>query len=121
MTDACDVGIGSVLIQEDDLGIDHPVCYFSKKLNRHQQAYSTIEKEALAIVLSLQHFEVYLDAAIKPIPVFTDHNPLTFLHKTKSKNQKLLRWCLIIQEFDIEIHHVKGKENLVADALSRCF
>lgn len=51
-TDASDVGIGCVLTQEDCNGIDHPICYYSKKLNRHQNNYSTIEKECLAIILS---------------------------------------------------------------------
>lgn len=69
-TDASDVGVGSVLLQEDDQNVDHPVCYFSKKLNRHQQHYSTVEKEALALILALQHFEVYLEAATPPIVVY---------------------------------------------------
>nr|XP_054760876.1 uncharacterized protein LOC129267163 [Lytechinus pictus] len=55
--DACDVGVGAVLLQEDEEGIEKPVCYFSKKLNRFQKKYSTIEKEALSLVLALQQFE----------------------------------------------------------------
>nr|XP_054775109.1 uncharacterized protein LOC129283299 [Lytechinus pictus] len=58
--DACDVGVGAVLLQEDEEGIEKPVCYHSKKLNRFQKKYSTIEKEALSLVLALQQFEVYL-------------------------------------------------------------
>lgn len=58
--DASAVGAGAVLLQEDEEGIDHPVCYFSKKYNRHQLNYSTIEKETLALLLALQHFEVYV-------------------------------------------------------------
>ena len=57
--DASDVGAGSVLLQEDDNGVDHPVCYFSKKFNKHQRNYSTIERECLSLILALQHFEVY--------------------------------------------------------------
>ena len=59
--DASDKGIGSVLVQDDEK-VDHPVCYFSKKLNKHQQNYSTIEKECPALILSLKHVEVYLSA-----------------------------------------------------------
>nr|XP_054761448.1 uncharacterized protein LOC129267850 [Lytechinus pictus] len=55
--DACDVGVGAVLLQEDEEGIEKPVCYFSKKLNRFQKKYSTIEKEPLSLVLALQQFE----------------------------------------------------------------
>ena len=43
--DASDVGAGSVLLQEDDNGVDHPVCYYSKKINKHQRNYSIMEKE----------------------------------------------------------------------------
>ena len=119
--DASDVGVGSVLLQEDDFGVCHPVCYFSKKLNSHQRNYATIEKEALAVILAVQHFEVYLYAAARPIVIFSDHNPLTFVHKMKNKNQRLLRWSLTLQEFDLVIQHIKGRDNLIADALSRCF
>ena len=57
--DASDVGAGSVLLQEDDNGVDHPVCYYSKTFNKHQRNYSSIEKECLSLILALQHLEVY--------------------------------------------------------------
>ena len=104
----------------DDNCIDHPVCYFSKKLNKHQRNYSTIEKECLALILALTHFEVYISSsAVHPIIVFSDHNPLTFIDKVRCKNQRLLRWSLMLQEFNIEIRHIHGKDNIIADALSR--
>ncbi len=53
--DASAYGAGAVLLQEDSTGIEHPVSYFSKKFSRHQQVYSTVEKEALALVLAVQH------------------------------------------------------------------
>ena len=77
---------GAVLFQEDDRGIDHPLCYFSKKFTTTQKRYCTTEKELLALVLALQYFEIYVTAAEGPIVIFTDHNPLTFLHKVKNKN-----------------------------------
>lgn len=117
--DASDVGVGGVLIQEDKSGVDHPVCYFSKKLNKHQKNYSTIEKECLALILALQHFEVYVTSALSPIIVYSDHNPLTFINKMKDKNRRLLRWSLILQEYNIDIKHIRGKDNVIADALSR--
>lgn len=76
--DACAMGAGAVLLQEDHMGIDHPICYFSRKFSKCQQRYSTIEQEALALLLSLQHFEVYLGGSSSPIIVYTDHNPLFF-------------------------------------------
>ncbi len=54
--DASAYGAGAVLLQEDCNGIEHPVSYFSKKFNRHQQVYSTVEKEALALILAVQTF-----------------------------------------------------------------
>ena len=56
--DASDIGVGGVLLQEDDDGIDHPVCYFSCKFDSHQCHYSTCEKEPLVLLLSLKHFDV---------------------------------------------------------------
>ena len=79
--DASDVGAGGVLLQKDNNGVDHPVCYFSKKFNKHQKNYSTVEKECLSLILALQHFELYLTSSSSPIVVFSDHNPLTFIHK----------------------------------------
>ena len=109
--DASAVGAGAVLLQEDDQGIDHPVSYFSRKFNKHQLNYSTIEKEALALLFGLQHFEVYLGSSVKPIKVFTDHNPLVFLSRMYNHNQRLMRWSLIIQDYHLEICHKKGTEN----------
>ena len=58
--DASDTGIGAMLCQKDDLGESHPVAFFSKKLNEPQRKYSTIEKETLALIAALNHFEVYV-------------------------------------------------------------
>ena len=117
--DASDVGIGAVLFQEDNNGIDHPVCYFSKKLNKHQKNYSTIEKKCFALILAIQQFEVHLTSSTSPIVVFSDHNPLGFLHKLKNKNQRLLRWSLLLQDFNLDVRHIKEKNNIKPDVLSR--
>ena len=73
--DASDVAAGGVLLQEDQGGIDHPVCYFSRKFNKNQKNYSTIEKECLALILALQHFNVYVSSPEFPLIVYSDHNP----------------------------------------------
>ena len=57
---ASDVGAGSVLLQEDDNGVDHSVCYFPKTFYKHHRNYSTIEKECLSLILALQHFFSYI-------------------------------------------------------------
>ena len=116
---ASDIGAGAVLLQEDDKGIDHPLCYFSKKFTNTQKRYCTTEKELLALILALQYFEIYVTAAKGPIVIFTDHNPLTFLHKVKNKNQRLMRWSLLLQQYCLDIQHIRGRDNIIADALSR--
>lgn len=118
--DASACGAGAVLLQEDSQSIDHPVSYFSKKFNKHQLNYSTIEKEALSLLLALQYFEVYLGSSSQPVSVFTDHNPLVFLAHMQNSNQRLMRWSLLLQDFNLQIRHKKGTENVIADALSRC-
>ena len=87
--------------------------------NKHQKNYSTIEKEYLSLILALQDFEVYQTSSSSPTVVFSDHNRLIFIHKMKNKNQRLLRWSLLLQEYNLDIRHIKGKYNIISDALSR--
>ena len=101
--DASDIGMGAILLLEDSVGVDHPVCYYSKKFGCHQRNYSTVEKETFALVLSLQYFEVYLSSTIAPVEVFTDHNPLVYIERMKNHNKRLLRWSLVLQEFQLKI------------------
>ena len=118
--DSSDVGTGSLLVQEASDGLDHHVSYFSKKFLKYQKNYSVVEKETLDLVLALEHFDVALGSTPFKIKVYTDHNPLTFLKTMKNKNQRLVRWSLALQEYNLEIQHIPGSENGVADALSRC-
>lgn len=69
-------------------------------------------------MLALQHFEVYLGGS-SCVTVYTDHNPLVFLHRMRNSNQCLMTWSLIIQEYNLNIQYRKGSENVIADALSR--
>ena len=106
VTDVSDLGVGAVLLQEDDMGHQKPVSYFSKKLNIHQRRYSTIEKECLGLVSAVQHFDVYLSNSSE-VTVFTDHNPLTFLKRSRNKNQRLFRWSLFLQPYGLTVVHTK--------------
>lgn len=63
-------------MQEGEDGLDHPDCFFSPKFLKHQYNYSINEKEALALLLAFQHFEVYVGSISFPVIVFTGHNPL---------------------------------------------
>lgn len=114
--DSSNLATGAVLFQCHD-GIEYPICYFSHKLDKHQKQYSTIEKEALGLLLAVRAFSVYFGST--PVKVYTDHNPLVFIQKMANYNQKLLRWCLELQQYNLEIIHRPGKENFFADLLSR--
>lgn len=111
-TDASNISIGSVLSQNN-----HPIAYYSRTLNTAERNYSTIERELLAIVDSTKHFRPYLYG--QKFVIETDHNPLVWLSKIKEPNSRLIRWRLKLEEFNYEIKYTKGKENSVADALSR--
>ncbi|CAM4682683.1 unnamed protein product [Caretta caretta] len=89
----------------------------SKKLLPREQHYAAIEKECLAMVWALKKLEPYLFG--RHFTVYTDHSPLTWLHQMKGANAKLLRWSLLLQDYDMDVVHVKGSANLIADALSR--
>jgi RNase H-like domain found in reverse transcriptase/Reverse transcriptase (RNA-dependent DNA polymerase)/Integrase zinc binding domain/Integrase core domain/SCAN domain len=114
--DASNIAVGGHLFQVID-GIEHPICYWSKKLDVHQQRYSTVEKEALGLILAVRAFSVYFGST--KVTVYTDHNPLVFLQKMCNHNQKLLRWCLELQQYNLNIHHRPGKDNIIPDLLSR--
>ena len=114
--DASDLAIGANLFQTVD-GIEHPVCYYSKRLNSHQQNYATVEKEAFALISAVRVFNIYFGT--HPVTVYSDHSPLQFLKKMSNHNQKLLRWSLELQEYNLEILHRPGCKNLIPDILSR--
>ena len=109
-TDASDYGIRAVLLQEDDDGKLHPVGYHLK-FYAHQKNYSMIEKEVLALIDSLKHFEIYVSTSASPTIMFIDHNTLVFIHKIKNTNRRLLSWRLLAQEFNLEIRHIAGRQH----------
>ncbi|RDX92437.1 Retrovirus-related Pol polyprotein from transposon 17.6, partial [Mucuna pruriens] len=82
-----------------------------------QLNYTTTEKELLTIVFSLDKFRSYLLGS--KIIVFSNHATLKFLLKKSDAKPKLIRWMLLLQEFNIETKDKKGVENPVVDHLSR--
>ena len=113
-TDASDRGVGAFLSQCDESGLDHPVAYFSRKLLPHEERYSTIEKECLAIKLGVKAFKVYLLG--KPFTIQMDHRALEWLDHLKEDNACLTRWSLSLQ---FTVCHQAGKANANADVLSQ--
>ena len=116
-TDASNVGIGAVLLQQDDSDSWRPIAYISRALTKSEQNYSTTEKEFLAVVWSFQKFHPYLHGTM--VQVETDHQPLISLIQKTHPPGRLLRWALALQEYKFTMIYRRGQSNVVADALSR--
>ncbi|KAL4319993.1 hypothetical protein GQ457_18G008690 [Hibiscus cannabinus] len=116
MCDASDYAVGAVLGQRKGK-VFHHIYYASKTLNDAQVNYTTTEKELLATIFAFVKFRSYLIGA--KVTVYTDHSAIKYLRSKKDAKPRLIRWILLLQEFDMEIIYRKGTENQVADHLSR--
>ncbi|GJZ72897.1 reverse transcriptase domain-containing protein [Tanacetum coccineum] len=116
MCDASDFAIGAVLGQRK-MKHFQPIHYASKTMTEAQIHYTTTEKEMLAVVYAFEKFRPYL--VLSKSIVYTDHSALKYLMNKHDAKPRLLRWVLLLQEFDITIRDKKGSENLAADHLSR--
>lgn len=116
--DASDGAISSVLVQKDTLtNEERPIAFASRKLRGAEIHYTTTEKECLAIVFGVEKFTQYIEGV--PFEIITDHSALLWLLKQSNLKGRLARWVLKLQQFDFDIKHVKGKCNIVPDAISR--
>jgi hypothetical protein len=116
MCDASDFAIGAVLGQRIDkkLNVIH---YASKILDPAQKNYATTEKEFLAIVFACHKFRPYIIDS--KFTIHTDHAAIMYLMAKKDAKPRLVRWVLLLQEFDLHIVDRKGAKNPVTDNLSR--
>jgi transposase InsO family protein len=114
-TDACDTGIGAYLFQVDEKGNELPIGFLSRALKGAELNWSTFEQEGYAIHQALKKFE-YLLRDVK-FTLRTDHRNLLYMNMKAS--DKVLRWKLDIQQFDFDVEHIPGPDNIVADLYSR--
>ncbi|GJS91593.1 reverse transcriptase domain-containing protein [Tanacetum coccineum] len=116
MCDASDFAIGAVLGQRKNKHFQL-IHYASKTMTEAQAHYTTTEKELLAVVYAFEKFRSYL--VLSKSIVYTDHSAIKYLFAKKDAKPRLMRWILLLQEFDVVIRDKKGAENLAADHLSR--
>ena len=115
-TDASEYGLGAVLSQEVN-GCEKVVAYASRVLNKAERKYSVTRKELLAVVTFAKHFRSYLLG--RRFVLRTDHSALQWLYSFKEPEGQTARWLEMLQEFDFEVIHRRGRDHGNADALSR--
>ena len=115
-TDASGYGVGAVLTQEKE-NCSMPVAYFSRRLSKSERNYSVSERELYAIVLAVEYFRQFIYGT--KFNIITDHKPLQYLLTAKELSSKLLRWINRLGHYEYNIIYRKGKQNIVADSLSR--
>ncbi len=108
--------MGAVLLQEKD-GDIFPVAYHSRKLKPAEKNYSTVERELLAVVDGIKKFYFYLYG--DEFVLQTDHMPLESLRTSKNANSRIMRWALYLQQFQMRVQYIRGRDNVGADVLSR--
>ena len=118
MVDASNQSIGAVVQQHAREGWQ-PLSFFSRKLTDTEQKYSTYDRELLAAYGAVKHVKHFIDG--REFTLYTDHKPLTYaLHQNPEKaSPRQLRHLDFIAQFTADIRHISGKDNVVADALSR--
>lgn len=114
--DASGLGIGAVLSQDQGNGT-RPIAFMSKKLQPAETRYRVHEQELLAIVCALKEWRHYLHGA--KFTVETDHKSLKYIQTQPTLTSRQARWIELLSEFDYEVKYKEGKDNVVADALSR--
>lgn len=114
--DASDYAFGSVLMQEYD-GVLHPVCYYSRKFTAAEVNYPVHDREFLAIIDSIKTWMHYVEGVA--LTIKSDHKSLRHFWQQTTLSKRQIRWLDAIQHLDLHIEYIPGKDNVLADALSR--
>ena len=114
-TDASHDCVGACLVSKTG----QPISFASKKLTPTETRWSTIDKEAYAVVWAMQKLRPFLLG--RHFSVLSDHQPLKYLLQAKNVNAKVHRWRIMVAEFDFDVQYIPGNQNVVADSLSRIF
>ena len=119
-TDASFDGIGGVLLQKDENGIEKPIHFVSRSLKPAEKNYSITDLEGTAATYCVQKFKSYISGNKNETLLFTDHKPLVGLFKNKeTNNSRQTRWVLLLSMLKVKVLYEPGKKNVIADALSR--
>ena len=116
MCDASDFAMGAVLGQRTEK-LFKAIYYASKTFNEAQENYSTTEKKMLAMVFACEKFRPYILGS--HVIIHTNHAAIRYLMAKKYVKPRLIRWLLLLQEFDLKIKDKKGSDNVIANYLSR--
>ena len=117
--DASDFAFGAQLLQEGGDGIARPVSYYSAKMSGPQLNYPIYDKEMLAIVESLCHWQYLLAGTLAPITIRTNHKALEYFKSPQKLNSRQSRWMQDLSLFNFKIEYKAGKLNYIPDMLSR--
>lgn len=115
-SDSSDFAIGGELVQFQK-GVEVPICFVSRVLKTYEMKYTISEKEMLSICYCVNRLRFYLTS--NTFIIETDHSALQFLMHNRFANNRIYRWSLLLQEYKFIIKHIRGKNNVTADALSR--
>ncbi|MGO1281179.1 MAG: RNase H-like domain-containing protein, partial [Leuconostoc mesenteroides] len=119
-TDSSDFGVGAVLLQQDlSTSLWLPIAYESKKLSKAERKLPAQERELIAIIHALRTWRCFIDGCQGGYTVYSDHKPLIYFHSQVNPTPRLVRWIADYELFSPKIEYKAGKDNQVADALSR--
>uniref|UniRef100_A0A803SSG0 ribonuclease H n=1 Tax=Anolis carolinensis TaxID=28377 RepID=A0A803SSG0_ANOCA len=117
--DASDCAYGAVLLQKDQNGNLKPCGYLSRKFSETEKCWPIWEKEALAILKALECWRHFLEGSGIPFEIWSDHKNLQYLKSPRKLSPKQIRWAQYFSRFDFQLKFFQGKQNVLADALSR--